>query len=192
MINVTNKISKFNSLKCHFLDSRKCYTCVRLILTLGAIDWIFRRTLCYDLFKHLDCICTWRPLCEDNVSRQVSSRSGACQNKPPKILATWMKIAIHRSEIRMHRKEDDGTRVHVGTFVWCTDIASGVTNGLEHPACEIKDWKRKKKKHRVKKEKRKGNSRKGKKRRKGRKEVGKWKRIKIEKIKERKGKNEEN
>lgn len=63
------------------------------------------------------------------TSCQVSSRFGACQNKPPRIFATWMEIAARRSKIRAHRKEDDGTRVHVETFVRCMH-ASGVTNGL--------------------------------------------------------------
>lgn len=80
-----------------------------------------------------------------------------------------MEIAASRSKIRAHRKEDDGTRVHVETFVWCTH-ASGVTNGLEHPALPVKSKtreerrKRERKREEIEKEKgrKRGQEKKGK------------------------------
>lgn len=54
-----------------------------------------------------------------------------------------MEIAARRSKICAHRKEDDGTRVHVETFVRCMHT-SGVTNGFEYSAkLKIREDRRK-------------------------------------------------
>lgn len=67
-----------------------------------------------------------------------------------------MEIAARRSKICTHRKEDDGTRVHVETFVCCMHT-SGVTNGLKHSALlaklKTREERKRKKRNEDKKQK---------------------------------------
>lgn len=99
-----------------------------------------------------------------------------------------MEIAARWSKIHAHRKEDDGTRVHVETFVCCMHT-SGVTNGLEHSALPAKLKTREKRRRRKRKRKGKGERKEmgtsNKKKRKEKQRKGK-KKIRKRKKKQRK------